>query len=331
MEIIRGTHNLQSRHRGCVVTMGNFDGVHHGHQMVIAHLNAKRDELGVPSTLITFEPLPREFFQGSSKPGRLTRFREKMLLLRRAGLDRVVLLPFNERTAMIEARAVIEDFLVRGLDVRYVVMGDDFRFGRDRVGDYNMLCEAGTHFGFGVSHMGTLTSAKERISSSRIRAALAEGDFPTAEKLLGRRYFIMGHVGYGRQLGRQLGVPTANIRLGRYRAALAGVFAVEVELAGGSYRGVANIGVRPTIGGKEPLLEVHVFDYSGNAYGKPMAVTFRHKIRAERAFPSLDELKAQIANDSAQARVWLAENSPPLVMTSTTTTSISAAAQSAMR
>ena len=310
MEIIRGMHNLQSRHRGCVVTMGNFDGVHHGHQMVIAHLNAKRDELGVPSALITFEPLPREFFQGSSRPGRLTRFREKMILLRRAGLDRVLLLPFNERTAMTEARVVIEDFFVRGLDVRYVVMGDDSRFGRDRVGDYNMLCEAGMQFGFGVSHMGTLMSGKERISSSRIRAALADGDFPTAEKLLGRRYFIMGRVGYGRQLGRQLGVPTANIHLRRYRAALAGVFAVEVELAGQAYRGVANIGVRPTIGGKEPLLEVHMFDYGGDAYGKHMTVTFRHKIRAERAFPSLDELKAQIADDSAQARAWLLANAP---------------------
>ena len=304
MEIIRGMHNLRSMHRGCVVTMGNFDGVHHGHQMVIAHLNAKRDELGVPSTLITFEPLPREFFQGTSKPGRLTRFREKMLLLRRAGLDRVLLLPFNERTAKIEAREVIEDFFVRGLDVRYVVMGDDSHFGRDRVGDYNMLCEAGAQFGFGVSHMGTLMSGKERISSSLIRAALAEGDFPTAEKLLGRRYFIMGRVGYGRQLGRQLGVPTANIRLRRYRAALAGVFAVEVELDRENYIGVANIGVRPTVGGKEPLLEVHVFDYAGDAYGKHMTVTFRHKIRPEQTFPSLDALKVQIANDSAQAHEW---------------------------
>lgn len=311
MEIIRGLHNLQSRHRGCVVTMGNFDGVHHGHQMVIAHLNAKRDELGVPSALITFEPLPREFFQGSAKPGRLTRFHEKMLLLRRAGLDRVLLLPFNERTAKIEARAVIEDFFVRGLDVRYVVMGDDSRFGRDRVGDYNMLCEAGMKFGFGVSHMGTLMSGKERISSTLIRAALADGDFPTAEKLLGRRYFIMGRVGYGRQLGRELGVPTANIHLRRYRAALAGVFAVEVELGGNAYWGVANVGMRPTTGGEQPLLEAHLFDYAGDAYGQHMTVTFRHKIRAERAFDSLDLLKVQIADDCTRARAWLAGNGAP--------------------
>ena len=229
MEIIRGLHNIRPEHRGCVATIGNFDGVHHGHQLLLAHLNAKRDELAAPSVLITFEPLPREYFGGGVKPGRLTRFREKVTLLMRTGIDRMICLPFNEQVSQITATSVIEDFLVGQLGVRYVVVGDDFRFGRGREGDYAMLKRGGDRLGFDVSHIGTLTFDHERVSSSRIREALAAGDITLAEKLLGHRFFIMGHVIYGRQLGRQLGVPTANIRLHRYRAPLDGVFAVTVS------------------------------------------------------------------------------------------------------
>jgi len=306
MEIIRGQHNIRPAHRGCVATIGNFDGVHHGHQLLLAHLNAKRNELGAPSVLITFEPLPREYFAGGSRPpGRLTRFREKITLLARAGIDRVICLPFNEQVSQITATSVIEDFLVGQLGVRYVVVGDDFRFGRGREGDYTMLKHGGDRLGFEVSHIGTLTFDHERVSSSRIREALAGGDIRLAEKLLGHPFFVMGHVIYGRQLGRQLGVPTANIPLHRYRAPLEGVFAVTVTGLERAYDGIANVGIRPTIGGKEPLLEVHLFDFAGNVYGKCLTVTFRHKLRDERQFASLDALKQQIAHDITQARAWL--------------------------
>ena len=304
MEIIRGQHNIRPKHRGCVATIGNFDGVHHGHQLLLAHLNAKRDELLSPSTLITFEPLPREYFAGSVKPGRLTRFREKVTLLTRTGLDRMLCLPFNEQLAQVTATTVIEDFLVRQLDVRYVVVGDDFRFGRGREGDYAMLKRGGDRFGFDVSHIGTLTFDHERVSSSRVREALGAGDIRLAEKLLGHRFFVMGHVIYGRQLGRQLGVPTANIPLHRYRAPLDGVFAVTVTGLDRPYEGIANVGVRPTIGGKEPLLETHLFDFSGDLYSELLTVTFRHKLREERQFAGLDALKAQIARDIEEARAW---------------------------
>ena len=305
MQIVRGLHNIRDQHRGSVLTIGNFDGVHLGHRLVIAHLNAKRDALGAPSTLLTFEPQPREFFQGRAIPPRLTRFREKMVLLSRTGLDHVICLPFNERMASLSAQEWIEDFLVRRLGVRFVVLGDDSRFGRDRGGDYALVRGAAERFGFGASHLGTLSIEESRVSSTRIRDALATGDFATAEELLGHRYFVMGHVVYGRQLGRQLGIPTANLRLGRYKSPLAGVFVVEVELAGRHYRGIANVGVRPTIGGTEPLVEAHLFDFGGDLYGKLMTVTFRARIRDEQTFSGLDALKTQILLDCAQAREWL--------------------------
>lgn len=339
MEIIRGLHNIRPEHRGTVLTIGNFDGVHHGHKMLLAHLAAKGLELSVKSMLITFEPQPREFFAGASVPARLTRFREKMTLLMGTDLDQVLLLPFNQATANLSADTVVENLLVEGLDVRYLVVGDDFRFGQGAGGDYTMLKDAGDRHGFGVSHMGTLSYEHDRVSSSRVREVLAAGDFPQAEQLMGHPYFIMGNVVYGRQLGRQLGVPTANIRLQRYKAALEGVYAVSVtgvnkstnqstnlstdiskniskdnDAAANSnssepefYTGIANIGVRPTVDGKEPLLEVHIFDYTGNLYGQLLTVTFHHKLRDEQTFAGLEELKAQIDQDITTAKQWFVD------------------------
>jgi len=307
MEIIRGLHNIRPRHRGCVVTLGNFDGVHHGHQMVLSHLNAKRDELRAASTLITFEPLPREFFRASTMPARLTRFREKVILLNRTGIDRMLLLPFNERLAQVPARAVIEDFLVAQLNVRYVVVGDDFRFGHDREGDYAMLKAGGDRFGFDVSHIGTLTFDHARVSSSRIREALGRGELALAEKLLGHDLFIVGRVIEGRRLGRTLGTATANIALHRHRAPVEGVYAVEIDGLERRYRGVANVGVRPTVDGRTPVLEVHIFDFDRDIYGARLTITFRKKIRDEQRFPSLDALKAQIARDVVDTRRHFAE------------------------
>ena len=308
MEIIVGLHNLKARHRGGVVTIGSFDGVHHAHQMLLAHACAKAKALGVASTLVTFEPTPREFFD-TAAPARLTRFREKITLLRRTDLERVICLPFNARTSGATAEWVVDDFLHDLLGAVHVVVGDDFRFGKGRVGDYAMLKAAGARLGYEVSRLGPLTLGDERVSSSRVRQALSEGNFRAAEKLLGHAYFIMGRVVYGRQLGRQLGVPTANIRLQRYRAALEGVFAVTVDAGLGSPRqGIANVGIRPTVDGKEPLLEVHVFDFDRSIYGRLLTVRFRHKIRDERAFESLDALKAQIGYDLEAARAWFRMN-----------------------
>ena len=307
MEIIHGIYSLKPGHRGCVLTIGNFDGVHYGHRMLLDHLLAKSQELGVPSMLLTFEPQPREFFAGSMVPARLTRFREKICLLADTGLDRVLCLPFNEQTRNISAQWVVDVLLHELLGIRYIVVGDDFRFGKDQRGDYNMLKEAGDKYGFGVSHIGTLTFDHERISSSRIREVLAAGNFELAEKLLGHPYFIMGRVVYGRQLGRQLGVPTANIRLQRYRAALDGVYAVRVNGLEKRYDGVANIGIRPTVDGREPLLEVHLFDFDGDIYGRLLSVQFVRKIRDEQTFDGLESLKAQIHADIEKAHHLLAE------------------------
>ncbi|MGK0259537.1 MAG: riboflavin kinase/FMN adenylyltransferase [Candidatus Azotimanducaceae bacterium] len=310
MEIINGLHNIAAKHIGNVITLGNFDGVHRGHQMLLDALCAKGKELGVPSALITFEPQPREFFAGTEVPPRLTRLREKVRLLEETGLDRMVLLPFNERTAQIPAEWIIEVLLHKMLGARYVVVGDDFHFGRDREGNFAMMQRAGERLGFEVGSMSTLQQGDMRISSTLVRQALAEADFEKANALLGHEYFIMGRVVYGRQLGRQLGVPTANIRLQRYKAALEGVYCVLVEGIGGEvHHGIANIGVRPTLEGKEPLLEVHVFDYCGNLYGQLLTVKFQLKLRDERAFESIDALKTQIDADLITARAYFAEQS----------------------
>ncbi|MEM7217890.1 MAG: bifunctional riboflavin kinase/FAD synthetase [Pseudomonadota bacterium] len=305
-EIIRGVHNIAPRHRGCVATIGNFDGVHVGHKMMLDTLIARAREHDLPSVLVTFEPLPLEFFERESVLPRLTRFREKITLLKQTQLDRVLCIPFNEQTAATPAEDVVRDFLVDGLGVRWLVVGDDFRFGAGASGDYELLTSLGAALDFGVTRMPTCEIDGGRVSSTRIRGVLAAGDFDAAQRLLGYPYFIMGRVVYGRQLGRQLGVPTANIRLQRYRAALEGVYAVQVEGEGLSRRfdGIANIGVRPTVDGKEPQLEVNLFDYSGDLYGRLLTVTFCHKLRDERKFDGLPELKAQIELDIGAARAW---------------------------
>ena len=308
MEIINGLHNLRSRHRGCVLTIGNFDGVHRGHRQLIDALCEKAKALGAPSMLMTFEPQPREFFAGTKLPARLTRFREKVYLLDQTPLDRLLCLPFNERTANIEADWFAKDFVVDQVGAKHLVIGDDFRFGRGREGDFALFERYGQVHGYSVSAMSTLLQGEVRISSTLIRETLAAGDFTAAANLLGHEYFIMGRVVYGRQLGRQLNVPTANIRLQRYRAALEGVYCVTVEgIAGAVRHGIANIGVRPTVDGKEPLLEVHVFDYTGNLYGDLIKVTFKQKLREEQAFDSIDALKTQINQDIEQARHYFDE------------------------
>ncbi|MYD44458.1 MAG: bifunctional riboflavin kinase/FAD synthetase [Gammaproteobacteria bacterium] len=306
MELIRGLHNVRPQHRNGVITIGTFDGVHHGHQMLLSHLRAKASELHCTSMLVTFEPQPREYFRGAVVPARLTRFREKIAILRECDVDYVLCIPFNERTSATPAEVVINDFLVRILGVRYLVVGDDFRFGKNAEGDYAMLQRAGDQLGFGVTHLGTMVFDHDRVSSTRIRDALASGDFMLAEKLLGRKYFMMGTVVVGQRMGRELGTPTANIRLQRYRSALEGIFAVTVQGLEREYEGSAYVGTRPTVDGTEPLLEVHLFDFDGDIYGRRLTVTFHHKFREDVKYEGLEPLKKQIAKDLEMTRDWFA-------------------------
>ena len=308
MELIRGLHNLRDRHRGCVATIGNFDGVHLGHRKVLAQVKAKAAELGLPSVAIIFEPQPREFFGGDSVPPRLTRFDEKVRLLAAEGVDRVVCLTFNARLRQMSAEAFINELLLKGLAVEHFVVGDDFRFGCDRRGDYRMLCEAGERHGFTVEGTRTFVLQGDRVSSTRVREVLQANDFTLAEQLLGWRYAVTGRVMHGQKLGRQLGVPTANVRMHRYPCPLRGVFAARAYFDGQCLPAICNIGLRPTVHGRQPVLEAHLLDYQGEElYGRLMRVEFLHFVRAEQAFNGLDALKAQIEADIEHVRNWFAQ------------------------
>ncbi len=309
MELIRGLHNLRPRHRGCVATIGNFDGLHRGHRAVIGQLQRAAEAHGLPGTLITFEPLPLEYFLGERAPSRLSRLRDKVTLLRALGVERLLVLPFDRRLAEMPAEDFVRRVLVEGLGVRHLVVGDDFRFGKGRSGDFALLRRAGAAHGFSVEDTETLADAGGRISSTRVRAALAAGDFAAVQAMLGRPYTMGGHVIHGDKRGRQIGFHTANIRVGRRVSPLRGVYAVTVEgAADAPLPGVCNIGRRPTIGGDSFLLEVHLLDFDGDLYGRHLEVHFRHHLRGERKFESLDALVAQIHRDVAAAREFFRGN-----------------------
>jgi len=314
MELIRGLHTLQPRHRGCVATIGAFDGVHLGHQAVLRQLLAEARALELPALVIVFEPLPREYLRPEQAPARLMSLREKATALAALGLDRLLCVRFDETLRSMSAGEFVEQIFVRGLGARRLVLGDDFRFGRDREGDSRFLREHGLRHGFDVLPTQTCTLEGERVSSTRVRNALAAGDLALAARLLGRPYSLMGRVVRGRQLGRTLGAPTANVELHRLRAALGGVFAVDVSGAGLSAApSVANLGTRPTVSNSgRPNLEVHVLDAAPDLYGKRIEVRFHHRLREEKAFASLDELRAAIARDWQEARRWFAEHAQHL-------------------
>jgi len=306
MELIRGLHNMRPRHRGCVVTIGAFDGVHLGHQAVIRHLLQKSAELAVPSVVIVFEPLPREYFAPIEAPARIMSFREKFFALQALGVDRLLRLRFNEQLRTMSAQQFLDDIFVGGLGVRYIVLGDDFRFGNDREGDLEFIREQGCRYGYRAGPTPTESIGGERVSSTRIRSALETADFAEAERLLGRPYSISGKVIYGRQLGQTIGAPTANLELRRLRAPLSGVYAVEVSGAGlEAAWGVANVGVRPTIDDSiKANLEVHLLDREIGLYGQHIEVTFRHKLRDEQKFETMEELMLNIARDIDDTRDW---------------------------
>ena len=288
-----------------VLAIGNFDGVHLGHAALIRRLAEVAENRQLAPTVLTFEPHPREFFAPESAPARLTTLREKLELLGESGVAQAVICPFNAAFAALSAEAFIEQVLVRGCQVRHLIIGDDFRFGRGRAGDFALLQEAGKRFGFSVEAMGSVTVAGKRVSSSAVRQALAIGDMEEAASLLGRPYIIDGQVAHGQKLGRQLGFATANLRIKHNPLPMSGVFAVKVSGLGDQpLPGVANLGVRPTVGGTRPLLEVHLFDFDRDIYGAHISVRFVHKLRNEQRFPNFDALKAQIAADAAAARAF---------------------------
>jgi riboflavin kinase / FMN adenylyltransferase len=311
MEFIRGLHNLKPHHRGCVATIGNFDGVHLGHQAVIAQLAAKAAELRLPTTLVLFEPQPLEFFQPDSVPARLTRLREKIQILRQHPVDRVLCVEFNPAFAALSAEKFIDRVLVNGLAVRHLVIGDDFRFGAGRRGDFAMLQAAGGKHGFDVIATETMAVQGERVSSTRVRESLAIDDLGTAQRLLGRPYGMSGRVAHGNKLGRKLGIPTANIHVHRRRTPVAGIFVAEVAgLGPRPLPGVASVGTRPTVGGTRTLLEVHLLDFNRDIYGAHVTVNFLHKLRDEQRFQSLEELKRWIERDIADSRSFFGKNRP---------------------
>ena len=291
-----------------VLTIGNFDGLHRGHQVLLERLTAHARRVALPAAVLTFEPHPREFFAPEQAPARLTSLREKLSLLERCGVDQVYVCRFNAALASLSAADFIERILVGGLSVRHLIIGDDFRFGRGRSGDFAMLVQAGARHRFGVEAMDTLDWQGERVSSSAVRDALEVGDIEHAARLLGRSYCIAGRVVAGQQIGRQLGFPTANVQLKRKRLPLSGIFAVTVSGIGEQpLPGAASLGVRPTLGaGLKPVLEVHLLDFDRTIYGAHVTVNFLHKLRDEAKYDSLDLLKEQIARDVAATRTYFA-------------------------
>lgn len=319
MRLIRGIHNLRDTHRGCVATIGNFDGVHQGHQRILDQVIAEARGRGLKATVMLFEPQPQEFFSPQTAPPRLMSLRDKLIALREAGVDQVLCLRFDERFRSLTAQAFVKGLLVDGLGVEYLVVGDDFRFGCGRDGDFSYLQQAGKQFDFAVTDTATCEIEGDRVSSTRVRAALREGDFALAERLLGRPFAISGRVRHGDKIGRTLGLPTVNLALKRLQSPLHGIFAVAVTGAGLTDQpGAANMGTRPTVNGTENRLEVYLLDYgdpagsSGDAqcshqdslYGAHLTVAFRHYVRPEEKFADLDLLKTAIRQDINAVRAF---------------------------
>lgn len=308
MELICGIHNLQQRHKGCVLSIGNFDGVHLGHQALLKKLQAEGQRLHAPVMVMIFEPQPMEYFSPNTAPPRLTRLRDKYKHLAELGIDYLLCVNFNQHFAALSAESFITDLLIDKLATPFVVVGDDFQFGAQRLGNIDLLVSLGERSGLSAVRTESFLGLQgQRISSTVIRQALMKDDFATAEAMLGRAYSISGRVVHGNALGRTIGFPTANIALNNVKLAVKGVYAVEVKGLGPHLLlGIANIGTRPTISGEKQQLEVHLLDFNQNLYGKHIEVVIRNKIRDEQRFASLDELKQQIAKDEATARAFFA-------------------------
>lgn len=307
MRLVRGLSHLEPLKNGCVLTIGNFDGLHLGHRAVIKKLAERGKALALPVVAMTFEPQPLEYFLGENAPSRLMRLREKVIRFSELPVDDLLILRFNQHFADCDAEQFIEDVLVKKLNVKHLVVGDDFHFGKARRGNFAMLKDKGRLFGFDVEDTGSYQVAGLRVSSTLIRDALGGGDLSMAEQLLGCCYSVCGRVAHGDKRGRTIGYPTANIQMFRKNAPVNGVFAVTMTgIDGREIEGVANVGTRPTVdGGSKVILEAHLFDFNREIYGRYVEVHFKQKIRDEMRFQSLDELKAQIVKDVAEAKAAL--------------------------
>ncbi|HCY64785.1 MAG TPA: bifunctional riboflavin kinase/FAD synthetase [Oxalobacteraceae bacterium] len=310
MKVFRGLPNAASR-APCALTIGNFDGVHRGHQALLAHLREAADRLGLEAAVMTFEPHPREFFAqvthgAVQAPARIASLRDKLLSLSGKGVDRVIVEHFNAHFAALSPEDFVEKILVQGLHVKWLMVGEDFCFGAKRAGTVEFLIDAGRRHGFDVESLPTVTHGDIRISSSAIRAALAQGDFDRTAQLLGHPFTISGHVIHGQKLGRDLGFPTLNLRVAHKSPAVSGIFVVRVHgLAEQPLPAVASLGVRPTVDDSgRVLLEVHVLDYAGDCYGKVVKVEFLKKLRDEEKYDDLPTLTAAIMRDAENARTY---------------------------
>ena len=294
MQLIRGLKNL-TKHSGSVVTIGNFDGVHVGHQKIISELVLKANLLNLPSILISFSPTPQSFF--GQEQATLTNFQEKYTLLSHTGIDKHLIIRFNQDFSQLSAKTFIEEILVGQLNVKHCLIGDDFRFGKNRQGDFKFLCEYGKIHNFSVQDTPSIMQDKERVSSSKIRAFLQQGKLNQAQRMLGRPFHISGKIVHGQKKGRTINFPTINIPIKRKISPVLGVFAVSVFLQNKEYKGICNIGNRPTLNGEKTLLEVFIFNFDKNVYGCEATVFFKKKIRNEKKFDSFSDLKEQIKED----------------------------------
>jgi len=307
MQLIRGLHNLNETHRGCALTIGNFDGVHLGHLEILNNLADMAQQRELPSCVMSFEPLPMEYFNRDAAPPRLHHLQEKWAALQQTQVDYFLCTKFNHQLAELSAHDFIKYILIEKLNIRYLLVGDDFRFGNKRCGDFETLLAAGKKHGFDVHNSTSHCFQGKRISSTRIRDALMQDQFALAAQMLGRPYKICGHVVHGEKRGRTIGFPTANIKLHRHAAAVKGVYAV--HLTGENHlstNGVANVGKRPTVDGQNLQLEVHLFDFKQTLYGQKVCVEFKQRIRDEKRFDSFEDLKHQITQDAEQARAFFA-------------------------
>jgi len=310
MELIRSLHNLREHHRKCVATIGNFDGLHLGHQAIISQLIEIANKYDLPTVVIIFEPQPQEYFSPRNAPARLTRLREKVEEFSRLGIDRLVCIKFNEQLANLSAREFVELLLIEGLEIRHLVVGDDFRFGKNRQGDYATLEKMADEFGYELDHTNTCSFEGDRISSTRIRQALANDELQLASAMLGRGYAISGRVVHGDERGRELGFPTANMELHRLHSPVTGVYITCVHgIDDRAHPAVTSIGTRPMFDGEGMRLETHILDFDETIYTKHIRVEFLRKLRPESKFSNIDALKKAIETDIKNARQYFAENS----------------------
>jgi len=309
MKLIRGLHNLTQPLSGCVATIGNFDGLHLGHQHVINQLKSVAEIKNQPSVIIFFEPQPVEFFAPHQAPLRLSRLRDKIIQMGEMNVDFLLCLEFNHHLASLTAEQFVFDILVKKLNIKHLVIGDDFRFGKNRTGDFSYLQQCGHAAGFEVENTHTLLIDNERVSSTRIRQCLARNDLVSVRQLLGRPYTLSGRIAHGKKLGRELGFPTINLKMGKRPIAINGIFAVLVKgLDNRVLRGVASIGTRPTVNGVGTILEVYILNFTQQVYGCRVDIEILHKLRDEEKYDSLNALTVQINQDINDAKTYFEHN-----------------------